>query len=82
LEELSQFSRLFSAANAQKEGGRSASNTTASAKPNEQKTSQPPHAATAQSGKESPSQPQSNSPTAGIADGFIEELLSKYFHQP
>jgi hypothetical protein len=79
LEELSQFSRLFSAANAQKDGGRSASNATASTKPNEQNPSQSPHASTSQNSKESQAQSQNHSPTAGIADGFIEELLSKYF---
>ena len=68
LEELSQFSRLFSSLHSKEE--------TKENKPSgEPKQEQP---------SPSPSAPQTEkqqapSPTAGIADGFIEELLSKYF---
>lgn len=71
LEELSQFSKLFSSMQG---------------KPNEEKPPQPPfdegkkqeppHADTPP--RQAENKP-SDSPITGIADGFIEELLSKYF---
>ena len=80
LEELSQFSHLFSGLSGKKDGSPSGSN-----------GKQSPNLSTAQNGQssaktaESPQSDngktaQSASPTAGIADGFIEELLSKYFY--
>ena len=64
LEELSQFSKLFSGAKAQKDGGMDKAN------PKNEPPKEPP--------KQSPDGKR-ESPTSGIADGFIEELLSKYF---
>ena len=68
LEELSQFSRLFSSLQSKEE--------TKGDKPSgEPKQEQPsPSPSASQTEKQ-----QAPSPTAGIADGFIEELLSKYF---
>ncbi|MBQ8352397.1 MAG: hypothetical protein IJY34_01240 [Clostridia bacterium] len=64
LEELSQFSKLFSAFNGQKEGGMS------EPKGEKKEQPEPPKA----------EKPQGEpSPTAGIADGFIEDLLERYF---
>lgn len=69
LEELSQFSKMFSLFNAGKGGGMSASK--ASGAPPKQEHAAP----------EKDPQPQAQvSPTAGIADGFIEDLIEKYFH--
>ena len=64
LEELSQFSKLFSGAKTEKDGGMDKAN------PKNEPPKEPP--------KQSPDG-KSESPTSGIADGFIEELLSKYF---
>ena len=64
LEELSQFSKLFSTftpSNKKSEGESTSKNEPPKQPPQEEK-------------KES-----SVSPTSGIADGFIEELLEKYF---
>jgi hypothetical protein len=81
LEELSQFSHLFSGLNSKNGGGMSGTNAQHSPKPNTsqsnertEKNPQPPHGESDKKGT------SSNSPTAGIADGFIEELLSKYFY--
>ena len=66
LEELSQFSKLFSSFQNKKGGGRDGfkgENSASSATP-----------------KEAPKGKDESSPTSGIADGFIEELLQKYFH--
>lgn len=64
LEELSQFSKLFSTFNTQKGGGMS------ERKGEKKEEPEPPK----------PEKPQGEpSPTAGIADGFIEELLERYF---
>ncbi len=65
LEELSQFSKLFSTFHGQKEG--SMSEPKAEKKPEKP---EPPKTEKAQS---------EPSPTAGIADGFIEDLLERYF---
>ena len=79
LEELSQFSTLFSQLNGKKDGGMSGT----SAKPSpEQSTAKQADTQTSgnpfQTGQSAQSaQP---SPTSDIADGFIEDLLSKYFH--
>ena len=68
LEELSQFSRLFSSLQSKEE--------TKENKPSgEPKREQP---SSSPSSSQTEKQP-TNSPTAGIADGFIEELLAKYF---
>jgi hypothetical protein len=70
LEELSQFSKLFSSM----QGGS-----------NEDKKAQEPQSQTKKQepshtgGTSAQAEKSANSPTAGIADGFIEELLSKYF---
>ena len=68
LEELSQFSKLFSSMQGKPSDGRPPHD--------EGKKQEPPRADTPP--KQAESTP-SDSPTAGIADGFIEELLSKYF---
>lgn len=73
LEELSQFSKLFSTLNSKNDGGMDGSNKKSEAKKEEPQTKQAPPKAEEKPSKES-------SPTAGIADGFIEELLEKYFH--
>lgn len=67
LEELSQFSKLFSSFQNKKDGGRDEFKgaSTASATPKEEPKSK---------------NENESSPTSGIADGFIEELLQKYFH--
>ena len=64
LEELSQFSKLFSGAKAQKDGGMDKE------KPKGEPQKEPPKPS---------GEGKCESPTSGIADGFIEELLSKYF---
>ncbi len=81
LEELSQFSHLFSGLNTKKDGGMSGTNGAQSQKQNTAPSSQPTDKTTeppkSEYGKNAA---QNASPTAGIADGFIEELLSKYFY--
>ena len=76
LEELSQFSHLFSAFNNKKDGGMSASNTKTAPEPS---NTQPSYKQEQSHEEPNSKSTESNSPTAGIADGFIEELLSKYF---
>ena len=81
LEELSQFSHLFSGLNSKKDGGVSAANTNKS-QPQRSKSSERTAHQAAQAHQSDRDKPptQDNSPTAGIANGFIEELLSKYFY--
>ena len=74
LEELSRFSKLFSCFSAKKEGDRDASTQETTSKTTSKTTQSP-----ASSGGNSKAQ-STSSPTAGIADGFIEELLEKYFN--
>ena len=69
LEELSQFSKLFSSFQNKKDGGRDEGKTASTASNANKEETQ---------GKSEPS--YTASPTSGIADGFIEELLQKYFH--
>ena len=68
LEELSQFSRLFSSLQSKEEN----KGDKQSGEPKREEKQASP------SSSQTERQP-TNSPTAGIADGFIEELLSKYF---
>ena len=81
LEELSQFSHLFSGLNGKKDGGVSAANTNKSQPQSSQSSERTSHQAAqpSQSDRDKPPS-QESSPTAGIANGFIEELLSKYFY--
>ncbi len=68
LEELSQFSRLFSSLQSKEENKV------------DKQGDEPKREETQASPSSSQKEKQStNSPTAGIADGFIEELLAKYF---
>ena len=69
LEELSQFSKMFSLFGTGKGGGASTS----------KDNNTPPKQEHATAEKEPQPQAQA-SPTAGIADGFIEDLIAKYFH--
>ena len=64
LEELSQFSKLFSGFQKENGGGR-----------DEPKPKNAPENKTQQTAKEQ----KEPSPTTGIADSFIEDLLHKYF---
>jgi hypothetical protein len=68
LEELSQFSKLFSSLQNSQSGENKGAQPT-DGKPQTKPGEHPSH---------TEKQPD-DSPTAGIADGFIEELLSKYF---
>ncbi len=70
LEELSSFSKLFSSFNNKNDGGRSSTNENSKASHEEGKKEE--------RGKSEETKKQS--PTSGIADSFIEDLLSKYFH--
>ena len=69
LEEPSQFSKLFSNFQNKKDGGRDGANGESVASNSSKKEP-----------KETSEASHTNSPTSGIADGFIEELLQKYFH--
>lgn len=69
LEELSQFSKLFSSFQNKKDGGGDGANGESVASNSSKKEP-----------KETSEASHTNSPTSGIADGFIEELLQKYFH--
>ena len=81
LEELSQFSHLFSGLNSKKDGGMSASNAKSTPPKAESQGGQSASKSANTSPRdETKNAPQSESPTAGIANGFIEELLSKYFY--
>lgn len=64
LEELSQFSKLFSSFTAQKE---------------EKKECNDPKPGNSPPPKKEEKKEHASSPTSGIADGFIEDLLQKYF---
>lgn len=68
LEELSQFSRLFSSLQSKEKN----KGDQQSGEPKREEKQASPSSSQTES-------QQTPSPTAGIADGFIEELLSKYF---
>ena len=68
LEELSSFSKLFSTLNHKDDGGRSSTNQNSKPSFEEGKKEEKPK-----------NEEKKQSPTSGIADSFIEDLLSKYF---
>ena len=79
LDELSQFSKLFSGINGKNDRGRDESSTNSQEKSanNQQAESSSP-SSTSGEAKANPSE-ASQSPISGIANGFIEELLESYF---
>ena len=79
LDELSQFSKLFSGINGKNDRGRDESSTKSQEKSanNQQAESSSP-SSTSGEAKANPSE-ASQSPISGIANGFIEELLESYF---
>ena len=79
LGELSQFSNMFSQLNGKKGGGMSGTNAKSTTEQSTQKQTEPQNNGNPFQAGQNP-QSATPSPTSDIADRFIEELLSKYFH--
>ena len=79
LDELSQFSKLFSGLNGKNDGGRNESKGNPEEKSASTQQAEFSSQATPSGGAKSNPSEAASSPTSGIANGFIEELLESYF---